>query len=166
MKHQSTTRDSSSIAPHVSVKRALRLTVVFTTPRGTRIALHHADLLARGLRARINLIATRVVPYHASLTRPPVALDFIRRSLAEIVSGHETPIRARAYLCRDPRPVFQKVIPPGSIVLLGTATRWWQWRERRLARLVQQLGHHVLLVPPQPRGRMVRTGVARPAKED
>jgi len=165
MKHHPTTRETSSISAHVRVKRALRLTVVFTTPRGTRVALHHADLLARGLRARINLIVVGIVPYHASLTRPPVAVDFIRRSLAEMVSGHETPIRARAYLCRDPRPVFRKVISPGSIVLIGMATRWWPWRERRLARLLQQLGHHVLLVAPQPRGRIVATSVAGSSKE-
>lgn len=126
--------------------RKLELKVIFTDLPKTAAALRVARDMARGLRARITLIATQVVPYPLPLSAPAVPIEFTQRQLQSI-AVEDTAVEI--FLCRDRSETIRRVLPPDSLVILGSRkTRWWRsWSwERQLARILRTEGRRVLVV--------------------
>ncbi len=126
--------------------RKLDLKVIFTDLSKTAAALAVARDMASGLGARITLIATQVVPYPLPLSSPPIPIEFTERQLKSIAVESTT---VEVFLCRDRSETIRRVLPPDSLVILGSRkTRWWRsWSwERKLARILRTEGRRVLVV--------------------
>jgi len=125
----------------------LEINVIFTDHRGTLGALKTAGALAHQLRAHINLLVPRVVPYAFPLASPPVSIQFTERRLLDLAHrGAQGPIviSVQLYLCRDPRLCLLEALEPRSLVVVGGRARWWPTKETKLARTLQFAGHHVV----------------------
>ena len=120
--------------------------VVFTTPRQSVAALREADALARGLHARITVLAAYEVPFHLPLHRPPVSIQFTEERLAEWVRQGGVAASVRVYLCRDTCEAIRHALPPASLVVIEGRKRWWPSRAQKLTRLLEHDGHRVVLV--------------------
>lgn len=128
---------------------ALDLQVVFTDPAGTRAALAAAGRYARGLDARITILAAQVVPYPLPLDCPPVPVEFTERTLRSLASEQIVPteveLAVELYLCRDKNETIRNVLKPDSLVVIGGWKRWWPAAENRLEKLLRRDGHRVIL---------------------
>src|SRR6266849_8967572 len=125
----------------------LEINVIFTDPHGTLSALRTAGALAHQLRAHINLLVLRVVPYAFPLASPPVSIQFTERRLLDLAHrGAQGPmvISVQVYLCRDRRLCLLKALKPQSLVVVGGRARWWPTKETKLARMLQFAGHRVI----------------------
>jgi len=125
----------------------LEINVIFTDHRGTLGALKTAGALAHQLRAHINLLVPRVVPYAFPLASPPVSIQFTERRLLDLAHrGAQGPIviSVQLYLCRDPRLCLLEALEPRSLVVGGGRARRWPTKETKLARMLQFAGHHVV----------------------
>ena len=84
----------------------LEINVIFTDHRSTLSALKTAGTLAHQLRAHINLLVPRVVPYALPLASPAVSIQFTERRLLDFarqVAQDPMAISVQLYLCRDRR---------------------------------------------------------------
>jgi hypothetical protein len=125
----------------------LEINVIFTDHQGTLGALKTAGALAHQLRAHINLLVPRVVPYAFPLASPPVSIQFTERRLLDLAHrGAQGPIviSVQLYLCRDPRLCLLEALKPRSLVVVGGRARWWPTKETKLARMLQFAGHRVI----------------------
>lgn len=124
---------------------ALELQVVFNDVGGARNVLAAIAFYARGLEARIRLLAAQVVPYPLPLAEPPVQTAFLERNLASLACSQEIATSVELYLCRDRNQTIRQVLQPESIVVIGARRRWWPDAESRLAKLLRNDGHRVIL---------------------
>ncbi len=124
----------------------LAVDVIYTSEAGTRSALKTAWALARGLGARVCLVFVYAVPYALPLNEPAVSLPFLKANLAKLASGFPGEASVNIYLCREPFATLCDVLRGSSLVVLGGRVRWWVTQERRLARRLKKLGHHVVFV--------------------
>ena len=144
-------REAGVVSPAAVVAaRPLDIVVVFTGIPGTRAALTAAGAMARGLNARIRLVAPQSIPYVYSLEQSPIAASFTERLLAGLVGkaangSAETAIEI--YLCRDRLRTMLKVLQPNSLVVIGGRKRIWPTKESRLARKLRSNGHEVVFAP-------------------
>ncbi len=126
----------------------LRVSVLFTTPEATLLALRKAAALAARMQARILLIAVDIVPFRLSLGVPIVPSHFLERQLLSLVAKcgiDAAEIRIEIFLCRDQRACLKQVLQPRSLVVVGGKTHWWS-REKRLRHWLVRLGHEVVFV--------------------
>jgi len=122
----------------------LNLKVIFTDLPQTAAALRIARDMARGLGARITLIATQVVPYPLPLTAPDVPVAFTERQLKSIVPEN---IAIQVFLCRDRCEALRRALPHDAVVIVGAPNRrWWPSWETQLTRLLRREGRNVLMV--------------------
>ena len=122
----------------------LDLHVVFTDLTSTLATLAAASELARGLGARMTIVAAQVVPYPLPLDDPPVAASFTERVLLEAASAQTVDTRVDIYLCRDRRQAIRQALKPDSLVVIGKRKRWWPTGEESLARMLKRDGHRVI----------------------
>jgi hypothetical protein len=123
----------------------LDLKVIFTDLPKTAAALATARTMARGLDARITLIAAQVVPYPRPLADPDVPVEFTRKLMETVATGESTTVEI--LLCRDRYETIRHALPQDSVVILGTRKRhWWPSWERRLASMLHQDGRRVLVI--------------------
>jgi hypothetical protein len=137
----------SAIAPathETQTEQKLDIAVVYTSPEATLAAVKEAGKLAENLGARLELVVPQVVPYALPLESPPVLLEFSERRLREIASQSPVETTVRIYLCRDSGETLEKVLQPGSLVVMGGRRRWWPTRESALARRLRKAGHEVV----------------------
>ncbi len=122
--------------------------MIATSAAATRAALAAAAEFARGLGARVTLVAAAVAPYPLPLEKPPVDPAFTRRALAALAAGQCIEVAVEMHLCRDRREALRQILKPESIVILGGRRRWW-WptAEQRLASHLRRICRHVILVP-------------------
>lgn len=111
--------------------------VLHTSPRGTRRALDTAAELARGLRARVRILAPQVVPYPRGLSDPPVTAEFTRSSFRALAARAGVEVKVDVRYCRDVGEMLEFALTPASLVVMGGG-RWLAWRLRRR-------GYHVVL---------------------
>jgi hypothetical protein len=130
--------------PVEDADQKLNIAVVFTSVEATLAALKEAGTLASSLGARITLLVPQVVPYPLPLESPPVFLDFNEKRFRVIASESPVETSVHIYLCRDQFETLASVLSPGSIVVLGGKKRWWQTREKSLARRLRRVGHEVV----------------------
>ena len=125
--------------------RKLDLQVIFTDLPKTAAALATARNLARGLGARITLMAAQVVPYPLPLNQPDVRVEYIERVMESLTADHDAIVKI--YLCRDRNEAIRRALPPHSLAIVGARTwRWWPSWETRLARMLRHDGRRVLVV--------------------
>ena len=123
----------------------LALHVVFTDLASTLATLTSASELARGLGARMTIVAVQVVPYPLPLTDPPVAVEFIEQNLLRAASTQAVETSVELYLCRDRLQAIRQALRPDSLVVIGGRKRWWPTAEQGLARMLKRDGHRVIL---------------------
>ncbi len=136
-------------APHLPVGASqgskLELVVPFTDARGTLAAMKMAVDLARGVDARINLVAIQAVPYELELGRPPIDIGWLEARLRALASKVPIDTAVDIILCRDRQWALRQVLKPGSVVVIGGRRRWWRTKEQRLAERLRHDGHQVIL---------------------
>jgi hypothetical protein len=138
----------------------LPVTVVSTTPEGTRAALRLASTLAKDLCLRICLLAVHEVPFHFPLDTPPVSLDFLERTQMAVVAEsqlNEGEVSIEVFLCRSRKDCLRAILRPRSLVIVGGRRRRWRNRARKLERWLAGEGHQVIFAEV-----MGRTCVPRP----
>lgn len=125
----------------------LEVNVLFTRYKKTLSALRTAGILARQLRARIRLLAPRVVPYRLPINEPPVGLAFVQQQLIRLIEEAPAglPVSACVYLCRDKQACFLGLLRPRSLVVLGDRKPWWSMRDTSLTRALRSQGHQVII---------------------
>ena len=85
----------------------------------THSALRTAAIYATGLRARIEILALRVVPYPLSLNHPQIRTDFLKRTLGASFDGLSGSTKLHIVLCRDRVEGLKSAMPERSIVVIG-----------------------------------------------
>lgn len=123
----------------------LRIHVLYTNSRDTRIALKTAVEMSAQLESEIALIVPQIVPFPLPLENPPVPLEFASeriRSLAENTPGE---LQGYIYFCRNPIDTLMQELPPYSLVVIGARTNWPFGKSKRLARALRRNGHEVIL---------------------
>jgi hypothetical protein len=126
----------------------LRLTVVYTTPEATLIALQTAGALAKSLRAQIELLAIEEVPFRVPLDEPPIPITFLNGALSALLTDAHLNVEAvniRTWLCRDRRQCLQQILRERSLVVLAGRNVWWS-KEKKLELWLTRHGHQVVFV--------------------
>jgi hypothetical protein len=126
-------------------ERSLEIAVPYTQPDETRKVIERAAVLARGLDARLSLLAVHAAPYPAPLGCPSAVRAFLMERLVELCAKSPLPAEARIVVARSFNEGFRRSLRPESIVLLPTRRRFWRTREERLARVLAADGHRVNL---------------------
>jgi hypothetical protein len=133
----------------------LRVFVVHTTPEGTIRALRTAAKFSRDLDAEIVLLAAEAVPIHFSMERPHVPLRFLERRLYGFIREAgivDEEFFVHGALCRQQKLCLRALLPPDSLVVIGTDPHWWHAHDRRLAEWLRSAQHHdVIRVTAEPR---------------
>ncbi|MBI5083188.1 MAG: hypothetical protein HZB13_01120 [Acidobacteria bacterium] len=129
--------------------RLPEVVVVHTTPRGTQRALAAAAELARGLSARVRLVAAQVVPYPRMLTDPPTSMEFTKVKFKSLAAETAVEVKVDVRYCRDVEEMLLYALNPGSLVVVGCERKWWPTTERRLAWRLRRNGHHVVTAERQ-----------------
>lgn len=124
--------------------RLPEVVVVHTTPRGTQCALEAAAELARGLSARVRLVAAQIVPYPRLLTDPPTSAEFTKLKFQSLAAEAAVEVKVDVRYCRDAEEMLLYALNPGSLVVVGCTGKWWPTTERRLAWRLRRQGHHVV----------------------
>ena len=131
--------------PNTGSEAGLKVNVIFTTTEGTLAALQAAAHLTTYLDARIRLIMLQVVSHRLPLERPPVSAEFTAQRIRALSTSAGVETDALLVLCRDERRTLIEFLKPQSLVMLGGRKRRWPTKEQRLARLLKQHGHEVIL---------------------
>jgi hypothetical protein len=123
----------------------LRITVLFTDLKRTKVALRSALKLAQNLDASFQMLVMRVVPYPLPLDRPPVDPAFIEKQISVLLSEFPIQCSVRICECRDVATALLQILPPESVIVAGFRNTWWPSSEKRLARKLQKAGHNVCM---------------------
>ena len=125
--------------------KELELVVPFTGPETTAAALERAAQFARGLSARILLIAVHTLPYPQPFVCPSLIHAHLVDQLMELASQCPLPVEPQVLLTRDRMEGFRYALKPGSTVLVVTRRRAWRTQEEKLACALAHNGHKVAL---------------------
>ncbi len=145
---------------HPRGDRPRYLTVVATTPRAVRAALHAAADLSQAPSVPLTLIVPVVVPFPAQLNEPPVGTAFVKQRYEVLAAGEGVDTRVDVYVCRNPRSLLGAALAAGAPVVMGLDGRG-DLHTHRLARWLTAHGHRVLLAYPEPGGKTAGAVVRR-----
>jgi hypothetical protein len=123
----------------------LRINIVYTDVDTTRAALERAVDFLIDLDAETRIIVPHVVPFPLPLEEPAVPLEFQCQQLRCLAGSVGADPYVDLYLCRDRMDLLRKVLPAGSIVVIGTRKRWFPTKADRMARVLRKNGCDVLL---------------------
>jgi hypothetical protein len=107
--------------------------------------LKKAGNLAKGLGARIRLLAPHIVPYPVPLEERLVGTACLEQRFRTIVGSNTVDTRIDIRVCRNRWQMVQHALPDRSVVVLGGSNGWWT-AGRRLSRKLEAAGHHVVFV--------------------
>jgi hypothetical protein len=125
----------------------LDLQFVVTKLSTARTALASVSAYARGLDARITIVALQVVPYPLPLEEPPVHIGVTEQALSVLAAEQPVETAVEIYLCRDRFETARQVLKPESTVMIAGSKRWWRSTpEARLGAILQREGHRVVYV--------------------
>lgn len=130
----------------VTGDRRLEVNVLCTSAPATVKAMEKAVEFARGLNARLHLLAAQQVCYAVPLEASPIAMEFQEARFRKIAQASGVEARVDIFLCRDAKQTFSRNLRPHSLVVLGSPKRWWPTREERLARHLRRSGHEVVVI--------------------
>jgi len=101
--------------------------------------------MARGLQARVTVLAVQVVPFPEPLnpTRGCPGLD----ELVTMAESADTPITINIVYARDWETACEQVLDRGSLVVIAVRPGWRRTREERLAGFLAHAGHKVTTIP-------------------
>jgi len=112
----------------------LELSVPYTGPETTAVALERAAVLTAGLNARVLLIAVHTLPYPVPFVLPHHGARPPGGTITG-TGGHSTlAVQPQVILARDRLEGFRYALKPGSTVLLAAHKHIWQTQEEKLAR--------------------------------
>ena len=112
-----------------------------------KAALEKASAYAKGLQARITIVAAQIVPYPLPLEKPPASTAVLENALTSLAAEQAVETAVEIYLCRDRWETLRQVLKPQSIVLLaGRKLRWWPSSEARFGNSLQREGFRVVFV--------------------
>jgi hypothetical protein len=120
--------------------------VIDTGAKATPAAMRAAAALARGLNAKVTLLAAVEVPRPLPLQEPPVSIAFMEERLRGLVLQSEIAGQVELKLCRDRQQAIRESLPAGSIVVLAGRTGWFHRDPRRFAAILTRDGHRVFFV--------------------
>jgi hypothetical protein len=126
-----------------------RITVLYTNIEGTLAAVEAAVHLARGLSAELVLLVAEELAPCYPLDHPPAAAGFFARVSCAILDElqlNESSVRLEIHFFRRRAQGFEAVLMPRSLVVLGMKDHGWQRKEKRLAHILNELGHEAILV--------------------
>jgi hypothetical protein len=124
----------------------IELVVPYTDPETTRIVLNRAIGLTAGLNARIFLVAVHAVPYPSPFVCPTAVHAFLVEQLLDLAQGCSVPVAMQVVLARTREDGFRHVLRAEATVLVGTHRHFWRTSEERLARMLVDDGHKVVLL--------------------
>jgi hypothetical protein len=124
----------------------IELVVPFTSPDVTRSVLERAVALTAGLNARISLVAVHALPYPTPFVCPTSTHAFLVEQLLQLAQGCNTPVAMQIVLARSREDGFRHALKPEATVLLGTRRHVWRTSEERLAKMLVDDGHKVVLL--------------------
>jgi hypothetical protein len=129
-----------------------QVVVPFTGIDTTSAALERAEILMIGLNARVLLLAVHTLPYPLPFVCPTTVHAHLVKQLTELASHCALTVQPLVVLSRDRMEGFQRVLRPGSTVVMTTrrsrlwATRFCSTQEEKLARALARCGHIVALL--------------------
>jgi len=124
----------------------LEVVVPYIDADTTRAVLCKAAVLTAGLQARVLLVGVQCVPFPADLRFAASAHSFLVEQLMNLADECRLPVRPQVVLARSIQDGLRFAIHPDSTVLMGTRRHLWRTSEERLARLLVQDGHSVVLL--------------------
>lgn len=125
--------------------KPLEVIVLHTTTKATLQALRTAARLAEGLVARIRLLVLETVPYPLPLNAPQVPVEFTRRRFRTVASETSIDTAVDIRLGRDRAQMLESALKPHSLVVMAAKTGWRPSAEKRLAKRLERMGHHVVV---------------------
>ena len=141
---------------------ALSLTVLFTTTSGTLAALRETAHWAHQLGACIRILVAHVVPYPLPIDQPCVDPKFRLRHFRTLCEQSPVETCIEIHLCRDAHQCIQEVLPPHSLIVIGSGpSRWPLAYEKRLGRKLRKAGHQVVFVRSSGSGGREKRGLWR-----
>ncbi len=126
--------------------KPLQIFIPCGDPELVAAALNAAAGMANDLKAAVTLVYVNVVPFPLPLDRPDVNREHLGRALRRLCSAVSIPVRILIVLARDRQSAYRRLVPAGSLVVLGTRKRWWRTAEQDLARALRRDGHRVVLL--------------------
>lgn len=123
----------------------LRIHVLYTNFRDTRIALKAAVEMSALLESEIALIVPQIVPFPLPLEDPPVPLEFASERIRSLAESTAVELHGFIYLCRNPLDTLIQELPARSVVVIGARRNWPFGKSKRLARALRRNGHEVIL---------------------
>ena len=147
------TAEGYAEAPRRYVTAPVRITelnVIFTTLRGTLVAMRAAAALSRVSGATVRLIDPR--PVHVPLRAAGYALaaapdtSVEEREREQVIATAGVPVEVQVYVCGHPSNATRAALRPRSLVILGGRRSWWPTPLERLRRMLESQGHAVLFV--------------------
>jgi hypothetical protein len=124
----------------------LELVVLYTNPALTAHALAAATGLARGFEAQVTLMAVYVLPYPSPLEIQEGIRKRLEADLTALARTSPASIHVKLVFARDRVDACLGLLPPQSLVVIGTKDRWWRTREESLARRLTSGGHSVAVI--------------------
>lgn len=124
----------------------IELVVPYTDLETTRTVLNRAVALTAGLNARIFLVAIHALPYPSPFVCPTAVHAFLVAQLLDLAQGCSVPVALQVVLARTREDGFRHALKPEATVLLGTHRHFWRTSEERLARMLVNDGHKVVLL--------------------
>src|SRR5262245_20890812 len=111
------------IQPALRAPANFEVVVVFTRTGPTLRALKAAGRLAKGLGARIRVIVPRIIPCPTYLSEHFVESVFEQFPMRTIVGDSRVETKVDVRLCHDRLAMLQRVLPPQSLVVLGSVAQ-------------------------------------------
>jgi hypothetical protein len=125
--------------------KPLEVIVLHTTTKATLQALRTAARLAEGLAARIRLLVLETVPYPLPLNSPQVPMEFTHRHFRTVALETKIETDVDIRLGRDKVQMLESALKPHSLVVMAAKSGWWPSAEKRLAKRLERIGHHVVV---------------------
>ena len=136
--------DPGSLETHGG-ESAVQFVIVHSEWDLTVAVLQRAADLVAGLNASILLVAVQTVPFPASFASASSSHAHLAAELAELAGQCSLPVTPHIVMARDRDEGFRFLLKEESTVLIGTKKRAWETREERLAHLLAESGHQVIL---------------------
>jgi hypothetical protein len=129
-----------------SFGRELELVVPFTDPALAAALMRRATALTAGLDAHIQLVAVHTVPFPADFHCTAFAHAFLVDQLTDLATACPLPVNPQVVLARSRSDGFRFALRPESTVLIASRRALWRTSEERLARMLADDGHKVVLI--------------------
>jgi hypothetical protein len=141
-------RDSTCLplgAEQQHEERPLEVVVPYSNPALAAQALAAALQLAWGLEVVLTLVAVHVVPYPSPLECQEGVRKRLEAKLIAVARTIPVSVLVKLVFARDREQAYLALLPPNSLVVIGTKDRWWRTREERFARKLAARDHRVAL---------------------